>query len=178
MPLPMTIEPDLNYCPQCGDEYRAEITRCAGCGCVLHTGSQVLAARAAGMDGTVPTIHPIQPGEPLVALRQGPVLQIKQLREHLLRHGLPALAGSEQGAACATGCRGPEVQLRVREADLPAVLAVLAAEYRQSTGLKDHDLSLVSEVYDAGADEATCPACGCCFATSLTACPDCGLCFA
>ena len=178
MPLPQTIEPELNYCPRCGEEYRAEIPACADCGCDLLTGRQVLAALARQAEAAASAVNPIQPGEPLVAIRKGPVLQIKQLRDELLRQGIAALAGTENGAACATGCRGPEVLLQVRESDLPAVMAVLAMEYRQSTSLADHDLSLVGEVYDAGADEATCPACGCRFATSLTTCPDCGLCFA
>ena len=178
MPLPPTIESDLKYCPRCGDEYRAEIATCAACRCDLLSGRQVLAALVRQAGAAAPAANPIRPGEPLVAVRKGPVLQIKQLRDDLLRQGIPALAGTENGVACATGCRGAEVLLQVRESDLPAVMAVLAMEYQQSTGLADHDLSLVGEVYDAGAEEATCPACGCRFATSLTACPDCGLCFA
>ena len=177
MPLPRTIEPDLRYCPQCGDEYRAEIATCAACRCGLVSGRRLLASTPAREEIGTP-MEEIQPGDPLVTIRKGPVLPIRQLGEHLRRHGVASLAGTEGGTACATGCRGPEILLQVRERDLATAMIVLAQEYRQSTSLADHDLSLAGEVFDPDAGEATCPACGCHFATTLTACPDCGLCFA
>ena len=36
------IHPDLQYCPQWGDEYRAEISHCAACAVVLMSGRQRL----------------------------------------------------------------------------------------------------------------------------------------
>ena len=176
MSWPRIIDPDLKYCPHCGDEYRAEIAICASCRCQLVSGQQVLAASPRG-DKTAP-VAAIQPGEPVVALRKGSVLSVRQWRQHLLRHGIASLAGTEGGAACAAGCGGPELLLQVRERDQAPAMAVLAQEYRQSTGLADHDLSLAGEVYDPASSEAICPACGCRFGTALTACPDCGLCFA
>ena len=58
------------------------------------------------------------------------------------------------------------------------VNALLDEEHRRTTVLTDYDTSLAGEVFDAGRDEATCPACGCRFPTSSSACPDCGLSFA
>mgnify|MGYP000721968206 CR=1 FL=1 len=86
------------------------------------------------------------------------------------------MAAKEDGSNC--GCRGPEVELRVRESDLAEAMRILAEEYWQSTGLAEHDLKFAGAVFDAEAAEATCPACGCQFATHSTTCPDCGLCFA
>ena len=40
------IDPDLQYCPSCNDEYRAEIHVCAACGIDLLSGEQMLALQA------------------------------------------------------------------------------------------------------------------------------------
>lgn len=170
-----TIDPECNYCPQCGDEYRAEIRTCAACALELVSGTTLLDLQAERRSASRPLT--ISPDEPVVTVRKGPLLQIKALRAYLLDRGLPSLMVTEEGGAC--GCRGPEPLLQVREVDLPEVVAALSQEYRQSTALADHDgPHLAGTVYDAGAAETVCPACGCRFATTSTVCPDCGLCFA
>jgi hypothetical protein len=171
-----TIDSELNYCPRCGDEYRADIRTCAACAIDLLSGEQMLARQAARQRPASSRLLEIHPDEPVVTIRKGPLLQIKESQAYLLNRGLPALAVKESGAAC--GCRGVELLLQVRESDLPEVMAVLAEEYRQSTALSDHDTRFAGAVYNAEEAEAVCPACGCRFATSLAACPDCGLCFA
>ena len=171
------IDPDLNYCPHCNDEYRAEISTCAACGIDLLSGEQMLALHADRISPqTTSRSLEIHPEESVLTVRKGPVLQIKELQAYLLRSGIPSLALKENGAAC--GCRGGELLLQVRENDLPAVMTALEQEYRHSTRLSDHDTRFAGAVYNVEAAEATCPACGCRFSTSLTACPDCGLCFA
>jgi hypothetical protein len=171
------IDPDLNYCPHCNDEYRAEISTCAACGIDLLSGDQMLALFTdRNRPQTTSRSLEIHPEESVLTVRKGPVLQIKELQAYLLRGGIPSLALKENGAAC--GCRGVELLLQVRENDLPAVMTALEQEYRHSTRLSDHDTRFAGAVYNVEAAEATCPACGCQFSTSLTACPDCGLCFA
>ena len=169
-----SIDPECAYCLRCGDEYRAEIRTCASCGIALVSGAHLLArqSRQNAADRTLT----IEPDEPLVAVRRGPLAQIKALHGYLVDRGLPSLVTKEEGGAC--GCRGPEVVLQVREADLDEVMAALAQEYLHSTGLAEHDTRFAGGVYDAGAAEAICPACGCRFSTTSTVCPDCGLCFA
>lgn len=168
------IDPELQYCPACGDEYRPEIRICAGCGGALELGRSILEAAHAdeAVDGGAATIGP---DETVVNLRKGPMLQIKALQLYLRSRGLPAQIVTEDGGGC--GCRGPEVVLQVRDHDLQQVMVVLAEEYRQSTGLDDHDTRYVDSVIDDRAEEALCPACGFRFSTRETTCPDCGLCF-
>jgi hypothetical protein len=170
----LNIDPELRYCPRCGDEYRAHVTTCAACSIDLLSGKQMLALQAERQQRRSRTLD-IHPDEPVVTVRKGPLLQIKALRAILLDRGLPSLVVKESGGAC--GCHGPELLLQVRESDLPDVMTELAEEYRQSTGLADHDTCFAGAVYNAEVAEAVCPACGCLFATRLTACPDCGLCF-
>lgn len=170
------IEPDLNYCPQCGDEYRADIHSCADCGLALISGRQLLVQQAERQAQQRSRSLVIDPDEPLLTARKGPVMQIKELQAYLLRRGIPSLAVKEGGGAC--GCKGAELLLQVRASDQREVMAALAEEYRHSTGLADHDTRFVGEVFDVQAAETVCPACGCRFATSNATCPDCGLCFA
>ena len=168
------IDPEHNYCPRCGDEYRADIETCAACGIGLLRGAHLLARQAEQRQASRSLA--IEPGAPVVTVHKGPLLQIKALQATLQDRGLPSLVATEDGAAC--GCRGAELLLQVRESDLSEVMAALAEEYRRSTGLADHDTRFAGAVYNTEEAEAVCPACGCRFATSLAACPDCGLCFA
>lgn len=168
------IDPELQYCPQCGDEYLAEIPTCAACKVALVAGQTLLAVAEAQ---TKPQSAPeaILADEPVVAVRTGPLLQMKELQASLLRRGLAARVCKEQGAAC--GCRGPEVMLEVRQAEMQAALAALAEDYWQTTALDEHDTRFAGAVFDDQAEEALCPACGHRFSPRETTCPDCGLCF-
>lgn len=168
------IDPELKYCLRCGDEYRAEIRTCASCGTALQWGHALLAAR---VDTNIPGKRPADIGhdEAAVSIRKGSLPQLKALQQYLKSRGLAARIAKEAGAGC--GCRGPEVILQVREEELEQVMAVLAEEYRQSTGLADHDTRFVGSVFDEQAEETLCPACGYRFSTRESTCPDCGLCF-
>ena len=68
------IEPDLNYCPQCGDEYRADIHSCADCGLALISGRQLLAQQADRQAQQRSRSLVIDPDEPLLTARKGPVI--------------------------------------------------------------------------------------------------------
>ena len=171
----MDIDPECNYCPACHDEYRPEITTCAACGVALES-SAALRARLDRQRTGRP--EPIGPDEPLVLVRRGPLGQIRQLQALLEANGLAAVACADGPAGCRTTCRGAELLLQVRAADLAEVHALLDEEHRRTTVLTDYDPSLADEVFDAGRNEATCPACGCRFPTSSSTCPDCGLSFA
>lgn len=54
---------------------------------------------------------------------------------------------------------------------------ILDREYRKSTGLTDHDLSMAEAVFDDNAETVICPACGRSFAPTSRECPECGLAF-
>ena len=168
------IDPDLKYCPRCGDEYRADRENCAGCEVPLQLGAAILAATAE-VSHPDAALREIGVDETAVSIRKGTMLQIKELQYYLKGCGLASRIAKEEGAGC--GCGGPEVVLQVREQDLEQIMAALSEEYWHSTGLADHDTRYVAAVYDDRAEEALCPACGYRFSTRETTCPDCGLCF-
>lgn len=170
------IEPDMQYCPQCKDEYRSGVAVCATCGVELISGVQMqelLDRKSGRLAGRAIAITP---EDELVDIIKGKIIDVKSVQVLLGREGIPSLIAGDS-ASCGKGCCGTDVRLQVRTADLPEVMAVLAREHVQTTGLKDHDASYVDAVYDPEAGAATCPACGCTFSTENKTCPDCGLCF-
>ena len=168
------IEPELKYCPKCNDEYRAEITVCVDCGIELISGSEILKRDT----GQKPTRNmTISPDDEMVNIRKGAVIDMKLLQAMLKREGIPSLAASEDGS-CGQGCCGPSLIVQVRKFDIEEVMAILEQDYIRSTGLAEHDIATAGAAFDATLQEATCPACGHDFSTTLNACPDCGLCFA
>ena len=170
---------NLKYCPHCRDEYLWEMHSCAACGVDLRTGEQMLAMHHSRRPGQGVAVGPQEIGsdEPVVTLRQGGATLVKQWQQCLSQQGVPAIILGDGAGNCGRGCRGPQLLLQVRPADVPEALAALDREHRRTTGLADHDVRLVGSVYDSNASEATCPACGFCFSTSTDVCPDCGLCF-
>ena len=166
------IDAELQYCPRCGDEYLAEMHTCAACAVVLVSGQALLAAATTQAPAQMVEIGA---DEPVVALRSGPLAQMKELLAALRKRGVAGRICKPEGSAC--GCKGPEVALEVRQAEAQAAMAILAEEYWRTTGLEEHDTRFVGAVFDDQAEETLCPACGTRFSTAETTCPDCGLCF-
>ena len=173
------IDPDCNYCLACEEEYRAGITHCADCGQELVSGAMLLQQKPERMQAVSgETLAGIAPGEPLLTIFKGPLLQVKQLHYNLGLQGIATLiAGGAAHGCSSAGCRGPELVLQARREDLPAIMAAMEREHQRATGLNDHDRTFAGEVYNVQIEEAICPACGCRFATSSPECPECGLCF-
>lgn len=169
------IEADLQYCPKCMDEYRAEITTCAACHISLVSGKEMLQARQE-REQTGRTLV-ISPDDELVSIRKGPLVQMKDFQVMLKRAGIPSIAVSED-SNCGQGSCATNIFVQIRKNDLQDVVAILERDHVRSTGLEDHDLSTAGAVIDTAAEQATCPACGFSFPTAEAACPDCGLCFA
>ncbi len=176
--MQLRIDPELKYCPQCKDEYRAEIETCAACDIELLAGIRMQELLDNVLQRRAERSMDIKAEDELVTIRKGPALQIKQLQTYLKNLAIPSLAVVEGDAGCNKGCCGTELLLRVRMNDAQEVVSALEQEHRQSTGLADHDISYADSVYNLNAEEVTCPACGFRFATGSTTCPDCGLCFA
>ena len=172
----LRIEPNLKYCPNCKDEYRAEIVTCASCDIELLTGLQMREIVDRQQAKRADISMEISPDDELVDVRKGPILQIKELQAVLERKNIPSIAHSEDDG-CGKGCCGTNLLLRVRMDDIKDVIAVLEQEHIRSTGLSGHDISQAGTVFNTAAEKAACPACGCIFSTRNSTCPDCGLCF-
>lgn len=166
------IDPELKYCTSCGDEYRSDFQICATCNLELVTGKEQLARLASKVD--TKELQPISVDDDLVALQKGRLLDIKNQQALLKEQAVDTLITGEDGS-CGQGCCGPEVVLMVKAQDLQNALTVLARDYQKSTSLGSHDISHVNTVFDAGASEVTCPACGFGFSPTSAQCPDCGL---
>ena len=168
---------EMNYCPACGDEYRADQTTCAACDMELIAGTQQLAVIREKEEQLSGRSMEISVDDELVTLRKGALKDIKQLQYLLAKERIPAmLAGDEQN--CGKGCCGPEMYLQVRKSDAEPATAVLNEDFIKSTALSNHDMIHTGAVYVQGADANVCPACGCQFSPSVeNNCPECGLCF-
>ncbi|MEE4240584.1 MAG: hypothetical protein V2I36_03900 [Desulfopila sp.] len=167
-------DPELLYCPRCGDEYRPEIVLCAACGLKLLRGADIIAAGISGDadpgDGAV-----ITENDELIALQRGSVLDMKQLKNVLERAAVPAVLVKDH--SCRSGCCGPEVVLHVRVQDEKRAVMLLIKEFERTTALDDYAVGTAEAVFDQSFSRVICPACNCEFTPDGPSCPDCGLCF-
>ena len=82
--MSLIIDPELNYCPRCREEYRADIATCADCSVALVSGRQMR------------DLHGLKPGrsmviaedEPVCTVRKGGLQAIKDLQVYLQQQGL------------------------------------------------------------------------------------------
>ncbi|MCF6290798.1 MAG: hypothetical protein L3J03_07375 [Desulfobacterales bacterium] len=171
------IEPDLKYCPQCDDEYRSEIERCAACGVELISGREQLDRLAAQRQRLEGRSMELRADDNLVSLRSGPLAEIKYLEGLLQAKRIATLIVADDDS-CGQGCCASSFYLQARQEDAREAQAVLNRDFRASTGLDAHDISHSDALFNPRAGAATCPACGFVFATTTTTanCPDCGLC--
>lgn len=170
------IDPELQYCPQCQDEYRAGIIACASCEVKLISGSKMLEAQQQKNKRMAERSMEITPDDELIDIIKGAVLNVKQVQIRLKSEGFPSIVAGDSNS-CGKGCCGSEVRLQVRRKDIQDVMAFMAREHIQTTGLAEHDTSYADAVFDSSAMNTTCPACGCGFSPLNKICPDCGLCF-
>ncbi len=170
------IDREMNYCPCCGDEFRADIDTCAVCDIALISGTEKLAGAQAAQQAFGERSMDISPEDELVNIRKGPLKDMKALRKLLAAERIPALlAGDADG--CAKGCCGPELYLQIKKSDTVMAADVLSREFIRSTALNTYDLSNAQAVFNPLDAETVCPACGCRFSPTVGACPECGLCF-
>ncbi len=170
------IDPDLNYCPECDEEYREDFNICASCNVSLLSGTERLAREEAKKEKLAARSMDISPDDELANIRKGVLGEMKQLQAVLGAAKIPSLLAGDE-SSCGPGCGAKQLYLQVKVTDGKDALEVLAEEFKRTTALASHDLSNAHAVFDTGVAKSTCPACGCRFSTSLKACPDCGLCF-
>ncbi len=170
------IDPDLKYCPKCGDEYRAEIETCPSCEISLITGLDKIAMEEARSQRMNSRRGELTPDDDIVALHKGPLSDIKHLEDLLVAEKIGTLVVGDDHS-CGKGCCPTNYFLLVRREDAQDAVQIINAEYQRSTALHHHDKGYADSVYNKDASEVTCPACGHTFSTSSESCPDCGLCF-
>ncbi|MBL4903139.1 hypothetical protein JYT85_00275 [Desulfocapsa sp. AH-315-G09] len=169
------IDPDLNYCPQCDEEYREDFNTCASCHISLITGTERLALEEAEKNKLAARSMDISPDDELTNIKKGTLNEMKQLQAVLGAASIPSLLAGEE-SNCGTSCGG-NMYLQIKNSDGNDAMEVLAEEFEKTTSLSSHDLSNAHAVFDTGVSKSKCPACGCRFSTSSSTCPDCGLCF-
>lgn len=168
------IELDLKYCPECNDEYRAEIERCAVCDVVLITGAQKIEMEEERRRKQQNRTAELSPDDDLVALRRGPLSDMRHLVSLLEAENIGTLlVGDEK--SCGQSCCPSVYTLLVKREDGMEAHVLLEEEHKRTTGLVYHEHSDVDSVFNPEAGEACCPACGHRFPPTGTTCPDCGL---
>jgi len=176
------VEPDLNYCPQCKDEYRAEIERCAACGIDLITGQQVIDREETRRKELENRVSSLNPDDDLVPIRRGPLTEMQHLSSLLDAQRIGTLLVGDLDT-CGKDRFGNTLNtpttydLLAKREDAMEALNILEEEHRRTTSLEEYDHSNADSVFNPAAGEACCPACGHSFPTTETACPDCGLSF-
>lgn len=167
-----TIDSLLKYCPQCKDEYRAEISFCAACGQELISGADLL-AQAAKSRETESGGGEILEGDALVAVRKGGLYDMKNLKRLLEKGSVPALIARDDN--CGRGCCGPEVLLQIRQQDLQRAAVILEEEHVRTTAGAETAVEHAEAVFNPEEARAVCPACSHEFTPDGAECPDCGL---
>lgn len=170
------IDPELNYCPDCRDEYRADIERCGVCGMELVNGKQFMNMNKSNEEKRAARKGDLTPDDEVVNLQAGPLGDMRHLEDLLKTERIGTMIiGDERN--CGKGCCPSNFFLQVRKEDAPDAYAIIQAEHQRMTAMNDHDDEHIDNIFNADAGQATCPACGFSFQTSTSTCPDCGLCF-
>jgi hypothetical protein len=169
------IDPELNYCPRCNDEYRADIVQCAGCEIDLITGTRKLELEKEREEKMARRSGKLSPEDEVVNIERGALQYLRQLESLLAAERIGSrMVGDEQG--CSKSCCPSNFYLQVKKEDATDAMQILAAEYLRTTGLESKGRATDEVVFNPHAGEAICPACGFRFSTSSATCPDCGLC--
>ena len=95
---PYGIDTDANFCPACGQEYRAGFDTCADCGVSLMPGTEKLAQLRQQDTGGEEYSMEISAADQLVAIQTGKLGYIKPLQQLLKKEQVPSLLVSVDGA--------------------------------------------------------------------------------
>ncbi len=89
------IDADCNYCPKCGDAYRAEIATCPECSLSLISGSEKLAILR--QQETVSHSHSVEisADDELVAIQIGKLGYLKPLQKLLKTECVPSILAGD-----------------------------------------------------------------------------------
>ena len=177
-PDPVEAESSVKCCPDCGDEYRSEFTRCAACNVDLISVEQPgKDEQSAELQKSSRDLN-ISPHDSLVPIRRGSLQDIKTLQRVLRSEYIGSMLIEDESEGNKGCCGGKVFDLLVKQEDARDALKVLVEDYRRTTDLANHDFGNGGEVViDLESNQASCPACGCQFRPEDKSCPECGLCF-
>ena len=88
------IDTDSNYCPDCGEEYRAGFDTCADCGVALISGTDKLAQLRQQDGGAQEYSMEISGADELVAIQTGKLGYLKPLQQVLRKAQVPSMLAS------------------------------------------------------------------------------------
>lgn len=168
----------MKYCPECGDEFRPEFDECAVCTRALvsrdsdKSRDRLIHKKQSGRN------LKIMPGDELVTVRRGNLLEIKEVQRLLKDEIIGSLLVEDRSGGASGCCNAKSFELRVKKEHVGDVQDILMDDFKRSTALDSHDFHGEPEtIFDQRLSEAQCPACGSSFITTLRQCPECGLCF-
>ncbi len=93
------VAPEMRYCPDCGDEYRAEIRQCASCNIPLISEAEKREQLRLGDRAFDGRSMDITAQDQRVAIRQGKLRDLKPLRMLLTQERIPTLlSGASAGS--------------------------------------------------------------------------------
>jgi hypothetical protein len=174
------VDPELKYCPECNDEYRADIIICAACEKELLTGVQLIELLEAREKKLASRSLELSPDDDLVAIRRGQLAEMRAHEQLLEKENIGSLLEGDM-STCGKDRFGNTTghpttyNFMVKREDAVEAMQIIEAEHNKATHLDHHDNVNGDAIYNPAAAEAHCPACGHTFSTSVTACPDCGL---
>jgi hypothetical protein len=168
----------LKYCVQCGDEYRAEFSRCAVCDCELVPVARKRAEASGDERSRDENDLHISAEDELLIMRRGNLAEMKNVQRLLKNKFVGSMLAEDHSGQAAGCCNSKIFNVSVKKADADFVQQILADDFKRTTALDDHDFQHGAEaVFDQRSSLARCPACGCSFQPEDRACPECGLCF-
>lgn len=91
------IDPEMRYCPVCGDEFRADIADCAICNVALISGAEKLRQARQKAQAFHGRSMEISASDPRVAIRGGKLRDLKPYQLLLARERIPSLITGEAG---------------------------------------------------------------------------------
>jgi hypothetical protein len=138
------VDPELKYCPECDDEYRAEIEKCASCCVDLITGRQKIELEEDRQQKLAARTGELNQDDDLVAMRRGSLAEMRHIATLLDAEKIgSAMIGDMKTCAKdrfgnATCC--PTIyNLLVKKEDAAEAHHIIEEEHRKATALAHHE---------------------------------------
>ncbi len=96
------VDIEMNYCPSCNEEYRADIEQCVSCNVTLISGIEKLARKRKEEEAFNSRSMSISADDSLVTIKNGKLRDLKPYQILLKKERIPALLTGESGG-CAKG---------------------------------------------------------------------------